>query len=564
MVHRGPAPRACQTCRKSKVRCDLRPGGCLNCAKRERPCPGYPNRIDLAFHDESEVVARKADAARRARATVRSKNKQATSQEPLTTQQGRQLVQISVASKLLVPSYAPSPDPDDLALSFFFSHHVVGGGSRMRLPSDPHQDTDSDGITDALLASIKSVGLAGFSNLSQVPGLRRMARKRYTEAIGLVNAALQSPADVRKDSTLLAVINLSQFETIAGGPQRSLLAWTSHIQGAAALLNLRGLEQFKRPESLRLYFQAAMDLVTSCLQQGIAVPDHIVHLSAESGKYVNTKDPAWRVFRTRILFANFCAHLGQRLVTDDSIMLERALELDQIASSIFSEGGRSWEYQTIYTDADRDIVLTGCYHIYKNFMAAQVWNGVRTMRMTLNRIIRHILLADSVSNNPKYSGSKYTEQLQRSTGALYKWQADIIASVPQHLGYSSPDNQGLVNDEYSVFKFPWSNFVTARHDLIHASKPAFTSQIPLIRTTGGYAIHWSLFIVGSIEIATVAVRRWVLKILRLMGYSMGIQQALILADALEGNFAEDGRASDDFAYRHFPKLDLSQPSVSGL
>ncbi|KAK9428986.1 hypothetical protein V1505DRAFT_375488 [Lipomyces doorenjongii] len=52
------------------TQCDVLPGGCTNCAKVNCPCPGYRNRNDLIFRNETQNVMRKVEA-RAAKSTSR-------------------------------------------------------------------------------------------------------------------------------------------------------------------------------------------------------------------------------------------------------------------------------------------------------------------------------------------------------------------------------------------------------------------------------------------------------------------------------------------------------------
>jgi len=65
------------------------------------------------------------------------------------------------------------------------------------------------------------------------------------KAIQLTNAALTSPEDVIKDSTLMAIHVLGLFETVTGCRQRSIKDWSEHLHGAAAVIKLRGPDQIK-------------------------------------------------------------------------------------------------------------------------------------------------------------------------------------------------------------------------------------------------------------------------------------------------------------------------------
>jgi hypothetical protein len=108
-----------------------------------------------------------------------------------------------------------------------------------------HELCTQTSTDEHLLASMSAVGLATFSHSIHAPELMVRARREYVSALRLTNAALRSPIEAKKDSTLFSVMILSIFETVTGNNDRSLAAWAEHVNGAAALVKLRGKDQFK-------------------------------------------------------------------------------------------------------------------------------------------------------------------------------------------------------------------------------------------------------------------------------------------------------------------------------
>lgn len=178
-------------------------------------------------------------------------------------------------------------------MGFFFSNLVTDlfGPSQDYLDYAPALSNKND-MDEHLFASMRAVGLAGFSNMVNSPELMREARRGYSIALQLVNTALRSQVDVRKDSTLLAVMILSIFETVTGFNHRSLHAWAEHINGAAALVKLRGREQLRSRKGLRLFNRVAASLLMSCVHQELAIPANILELRTEASSFIDTSEPA--------------------------------------------------------------------------------------------------------------------------------------------------------------------------------------------------------------------------------------------------------------------------------
>jgi len=434
-----------------------------------------------------------------------------------------------------------APTIEERATGFFFSNFVIGANGPTRGHLDHLQNLyNTDDMDDNLLASMKSVGLAGYSHVAHAPQLMEDARLEYTKALRLTNLALRSPTDVKKDSTLLAIMILGIFETVTGCNQRSLNAWAEHINGAAALVKLRGLEQLRTPAGRGMFIQVTTSLLISCIQRRLALPAHIIELRAEAAKYFDNPGPAWRVQDSMIAFADFRFKIRVGLITDPEAILSKALEIDGTLMEIFSDIPPGWEYETVFTDADPDVVFNGRYHIYYDHWVAQLWNAMRTIRILLNEQIREILLQGLSFKPPLFIGPEYTAQLQISTDIQYELAADILSSVPQHLGYVSKrtpknpmaDFAAYANSEHSRSRFLWTDFDNSlpAPPWMRGDPKATT---PMVRASGGYFLLWPLFLVGSIDITTDTVRQWVSKNLEFVGRSMGIQQALVLAAVVE-------------------------------
>ena len=54
-------------------------------------------------------------------------------------------------------------------------------------------------------------------------------------------------------------------------------------------------------------------------------------------------------------------------------------------------------------------------------------------------------------------------------------------------------------------------------------------SVPMLRLSEKYLLIWSLYLAGAMDIATKAVIRWLIRTLRSLNRSMGVQQAMVLA-----------------------------------
>lgn len=292
----------------NKPQCDQRPEGCGQCKRTKRKCPGYRVLADVIFRNESDNVIQKFKAKEAKKMAAMS-----LASVPSPSSQGSDcgsLESLELVMQMPAPmvSYGVAQPLEDQALLFFVANYVISCRGPVRGHLDYVADLyQTDYLPEALMSSMRAVGLAGYSHAVHAPSLMNQARHQYLRAIQLTNAALNSPTDVRKDATLMAIMILGIFETVTGCNQRSLTAWAEHIAGAAALLKLRGLDQLSTGAGRRLFIQVSSNLMISCIQRGIYLPDYIIKWTAEARKFLPALDPAWDVQELMMEFTQLYA-----------------------------------------------------------------------------------------------------------------------------------------------------------------------------------------------------------------------------------------------------------------
>ena len=572
MPYRGKPSKGCQECRKRKIRCDQRTPGCLNCEKVGRPCPGYRDQTDLMFFDETAGVAEKARKSSLPGRTSRS----TPDLEKQTSNELRQSASVGDTPRSL------SPDLEIQATTFFFDNFAVDGEQSMQ--SRFFADTSSSTTPGprALMHSIRALGLAGLSRVSEAPQLMRTAEAQYLESIRSMNIALGIAEEARKDSTLLAVLILTIFETVAVSESHTLTAWSNHVQGAAALLDARGPEQFNEVHGFRLFVQAAIPICTNCIQQGIRLPEPVTRLLAEAKKRRGPFDPVMTHFEHKIAFADFYGQVKSRQLTDLETVLTGATDLDGTADANLQglqDTSPHLSYRTISIEASPRFPL-GYYHHYTYFFAAEVWNGNRAMRILLNQMIRSVLLLGMTRRPPLFTDRSHTDLLHASTANLYTLQKEVIASVPQYMGWvgsppTSPKGKQTASRSPPradpTSRFLWSNFSTTVWSF--SDSPPLTTtttttttttptsysptrpttaigsnnnnsksaaSLPLVRSNGVCHLPSVLSLLGTIDIATDETKTWAIQRLKEISRGMGARQAGVLAERLERGEVREG------------------------
>jgi hypothetical protein len=350
------------------------------------------------------------------------------------------------------------------------------------------------------------------------------ARRQYVKAIQLTNEALKSPKDVKEDSTLIAIMILGIFEAVTGSKSASLKNWADHVNGAAAVIKLRGREQLHSVAGRRMLVQVTSSLSSACIQRGIALPEYIGKLMAETRDLFPNRDPAFIIQEIMIEYASFNASIRGGSCSDPKVIIDKALELDGVLFELFANIPQGWEYTTVSTNVASDMVYNGRYHVYYDHWIAQNWNAMRVLRILLHERIRDTLLSGFSSKPPVFYKSEHTAQFQISTDVCYKLQADILATVPQHLGLF-PRSEVSSENDFSMAKALGPKPRDHMKDILSVSM------------SGGHFLVLPLWFAGIMDIATESICQFVVKNLKFIGLDMGIKQALVLAAMIEPKVA---------------------------
>ena len=511
-VWHGPLPKRFS----DSLQCDQNPEGCGQCANARRKCPGYRKLEDVIFKDESGKVARKFQS-REARSSQKlgfAAKSAASSEESSPDQDDG--IEFVLSDTTTLPRLNLAPTIEERAVAFFFNNYVMApdGGPSVGHMAILHKMTGS--LPECLFSGMKAVGLAGYSHSVYAPSLMKHAQYQYVQALRATNEALRSPILVTRDSTLISIHILSIYEAITGTNQKSLKAWADHIFGASALLKLRGREQISTMEGRQLFLQTVSMLMVTSVQQNIPLPDYIMEWTREAREMIPFFSPGLSCQEVMMEFTAYNASICDGTLNDSDAIITRGLELDGMLKDAFENPYDTWEYETVFTEAEPELIYNGCYHVYHDNWVAQIWNGMRCFRCLFHERIHETIQAARLEHPPRLTDPSHTTQLQISTDIMCNMQADILASVPQHLGYVSRLNRYPTPP---LFIGPW--------------KPERGPAGTPMRMSGPYFILWPLWYSGVMNVTTDATRRYVARNLKLIGDELGIQQATFLAEVLD-------------------------------
>ncbi|MCJ1291269.1 hypothetical protein MMC34_002812 [Xylographa carneopallida] len=379
-------------------------------------------------------------------------------------------------------------------------------------------------MDEHLSAIVYAVGLASFANEYKSQDVLKQARRQYVYALQLTNAALKSTAEATKDSTLLAVMLLSLYETITSTTQTPLTSWTDHIKGATVLVTLRGRQQLRSSLGLQMFKQMTDNIIVSCIQREVYVPTEITDLRSYAFKNIVRSSPAWRFSDVTVRFASLCASVKDGSLSDVDAIIAAAMKIDSEMIEWTTSLPSTWEYETIFMDTDPVLVYDGHYHLYGNHRISQMWNSLRMGRIFLSRIISGQILQRISSVPVGQFSSDYTTLLLLSASTISQMSSEICASVPQFTECPAP-----FFVESSELRSPAYSWLLPKQ----GQSGELDGHAPPIGAASGYFLLWPLFIAGSLPESPDSLRLWIVNRLKFIGSSMRISQAILAAEILE-------------------------------
>ncbi|KAL4809858.1 hypothetical protein BDV18DRAFT_156238 [Aspergillus unguis] len=296
MVNTGRPSRACETCRRRRVKCDYRRPGCAKCERIGSECT-YRNleSRELSFRNRTLASYMGSQQARRTQET------QAISQPPKPVTESVDVhIMPLILSQFSLPGGAGRNSGRVIGTLKCFTSILPTAepGSLMHL-------------------ACTAVGVAWLSNQSNSSSLAILHQRAYGEALQHLRAALEHPLVQKQDSVLLAVWMLCVYELILGtspgdssaGP----LNWATHSKALTGLLRARGEAQFATPTGCQLYQLTYHHIVGSFLVisavSNISKQGHTLHTGSlpppEAKQWfqtlssvVDTNDPTYFFLRS--------------------------------------------------------------------------------------------------------------------------------------------------------------------------------------------------------------------------------------------------------------------------
>ncbi|KAF2113508.1 hypothetical protein BDV96DRAFT_688501 [Lophiotrema nucula] len=484
MVFYGAVSKGCQRCRQRKIKCDQQKPGCIRCKKAKTDCPGYRDLSNVIFRDESKRIIRKA---RKAQNTVPVK--EILSPAFVDSITVWDLTSPSTSSTPLPSSISPSlcQSLNEIAAHFFFARYTCDQPPLSRGYQAWLLETYCNApLNHALRTAIEATGMAGISNVCYAPEIAAQSKALYGRALAATNRSLEDPLEMAADETLITVIFLALFEFITLEDWSNYSSWATHIEGATTLLQLRGQKQFDYERGGMLLMQLRHQILFACMQRNIRAPPALLpviqsfKLSVLGTRRQAAQPPPMADLCFQLVEIQAAVKKGT--ITDLDTIRRAAFHLDKKLLSWRATLSKEWEYQIVTVDGDVAVAVgdgdgrsckyfEGKKHIYASPWRAHIWNNWRALRILANQIILR------TAESPLLDDALLE--------LIHRLSSEICVSAPEFIG--TPRSAGLI---------------------------------------------WPLSVVAQGSWNKRSVRCWAVEQLRLIGTTVGVRQATLLAESI--------------------------------
>ncbi|PYH47083.1 Zn(II)2Cys6 transcription factor [Aspergillus saccharolyticus JOP 1030-1] len=500
MVYRGKPSPACSRCRARRLKCDQKRPSCSSCVRAKQICT-YRDLAAFSFHDQTAEVVEKV----RRRPKQPSENADASCSAVSPDQASTAGENASTATNHKTNAWALqsfSAPAVDQGVAYVLTYHVGAhrsvNGHLSFLPLLLQQES-----SPGLMASINAMGLAALGNIHGSPQLTQEARQQYTIALSETSSALQDTNSAQLDSTLASVLILGLYEIITCQSRSLMVRWLNHIEGAMALVKLRGPEQLKRPVGLDLFMQLRGQYALSNLYRKKPAPAWLMALSEETaGIRGPQQSSAESFFKYLTMVGDLCAQVGQKAKKTPEEIIREALQLDAMLAAWALTVDRRWRYKVV--DATNDDlpadqhIYGDYYHEYSEIGIAVIWNTYRMTRIVVHEIIAAV--CERLWRRSKGENSEHWAAIRQSAAITRQLSEEVCASVPYFFG-SARSNQRLVE------------------------------------ASGLIRLHWALFVASDCVGSTPRMKLWIMNRLDEIGRRTGIKQALAMMEYLLGGLS---------------------------
>ncbi|GMF81526.1 unnamed protein product [Aspergillus oryzae] len=278
--------------------------------------------------------------------------------------------------------------------------------------------------------------------------------------------------------------------------------------------------------------------IICCLQRAMRVPDSLIDCS-KVAMFLRTRADVYgdRLIGIAGRLSNLRADINMGLLVDPHEILSAAYGIEAELMGWIAALPPEFLYTNVEGPTLSDISsnmwgqgphpYNNKYHIYNDLWTCHTFNQYRCARIIVSEIILTCLRQLSLNVPAAAISNDLLEHCTRLRNTTRQLANDICASVPYH---------------FSVGNIPTGPF---------DSLPVNQSYV------AGLLLLWPLVLAGATESLNHPLRKWVISCFRLIGHSMGVDQALALVEVLEcesGIFDGVGDGDDGIYFRETVSL----------
>jgi hypothetical protein len=365
---------------------------------------------------------------------------------------------------------------------------------------------DSNVAPEHLSLSIDAVSLAFLSHQVSSPTAKEMGTRKYIEALGKINKAVRDPETARKVSTLQGALLLDLFEKMMKSPSETNASRHAHVDGALALVKLRGVESFCEGSEIKTLLGFSVNATICALSTGHAIPKEVQQIRKYAAQFVDTSYPKWRLSECILEVTDLPNQMRNRAMSFEQ-RVAKCANLDRKLETVALEASPAWSYQRKFVSGHdkRVLVPNGffpLYDVYPNRMITQMWNVLRITRIQLCEEIIEVCTT--------LQDAEHVAELGRAKQAIVEMIREICASCPQ-----------MTNCDFA-----------ARHKLPDDAAPGSIHTHTMSHILDVYILLYGLYVVAWSCNCPPAARDYALGQLEHISQHFGIKEAAMIREIL--------------------------------
>jgi hypothetical protein len=372
---------------------------------------------------------------------------------------------------------------------------------------------DPSTTPEHLSLGIDAVSLAFLSHQVSSPITKEMATRKYVEALRKINKIVQDPQSAAEISTFEAALLLDLFEKMMISASEANAARHAHVEGALALVKLRGITNFKKRSEVRALLGLSLNATICALSTGSAIPKEVREIRKHAATFVDTSYPKWRLSECILEFTDLPDEVRSSTMTPQQ-RIARSAALDRKLEVVGLEAGNAWSYERKFVSGhdQRVTVPDGffpLYDVYPDRTITQSWNVLRLTRIQL--------CEDIVELCVPLDDAESVAQLKRARQVIIEMIREICASCPQ-----------MTNCRFA-----------ARHKLPNGAVPSSYHTHTMSHILDVYVLIFSLYVVAWSRNCPPAAREWAIGQLEHIADHFGIKEAANVLAILHRQETED-------------------------